>query len=72
LLQRSHSALAARDRALVTREALAKRIIARGRTGERNRERLVNAALVHAASSEMIPRKRGTVRVNGNALLGRN
>jgi hypothetical protein len=69
VLQRSNSALAAEDKARVTREALAKRIVAMGRTGERNRERLVNAALVHLANSEMISRKGGKARMNGNALF---
>ena len=69
VLQRSGSTLAAEDKAMVTREALAKRIIAMGRTGERNRERLVNAALVHVANSEMMSHKGGKVRANGNALF---
>jgi hypothetical protein len=69
VLIRSGSALATGHKALATREALAERIIAMGRTGERNRERLVNAALVHVASPEMISRKGSKVRLNGNALF---
>jgi hypothetical protein len=69
VLASSGSVLVAGDKASVTREALAERIVAMGRTGERNQERLVNAALVHAANSEMISRKGGKVRANGNALF---
>jgi hypothetical protein len=68
VLERSGSVLVAGDKALVTREALAERIVAMGRTGERNRERLVNAAPVHAANSEIISHRGGKMRVNGNAL----
>jgi hypothetical protein len=67
VLERSGSVLVAGDKALVTHEALAERIVAMGRTGERNRERLVNAALVHVANSEMVSRRSGKVPVNGNA-----
>ena len=47
VLRRVDSTLAENDKARITREVLAKHIIAMGRTGERNRQRLVNDALVH-------------------------
>jgi hypothetical protein len=57
VLRRSGSTLATEENAVVTREALAKRIIATGRTGERNRQCLVNDALVHMANSKLISHK---------------
>ena len=57
VLRRSGSTLAADENAIVTREALAKRIIAMGRTGERDQHRLVNDALVHMANSKLISRE---------------
>jgi hypothetical protein len=44
VLLRSGSGLATDENAIVTREVLAKRIIAMGRTGERDQHRLVNDA----------------------------
>ncbi len=57
VLQRSGSTLAAKENAIVTREALAKRIIAMGRTGGRDRQRLVNDALAHVGNSKWTPRE---------------
>jgi hypothetical protein len=57
VLLRSRSTLAADDNARVTREVLAKRIVAMGRTGERDRHRLVNDALAHVATSKLISRE---------------
>ena len=68
VLRRSGSTLAADDKAVVTREVLAKRIIAMGRTGERDRQRLVNDALVHAANCKMISREIGQLRANDNGI----
>ena len=66
VLQRSGSSLAANQNAMVTREVLAKQIIALGRTGERNQERLVKDALAHVASCETISRGVGRLRANRN------
>ena len=54
VLLRSDSTLAAGENAVVAREVLAMRIVAMGRTGERDRRRLVNDALVHMESSKSI------------------
>jgi hypothetical protein len=61
VLRRSGSTLVANDKAVMTREVLATQIIALGRTGERNQERLVKDALAHVASCETI--SRGVARV---------
>ena len=53
VLRRQVSTLAANENAVVTREVLAKRIVAMGRTGERDRQCLVNDALVHVANSKL-------------------
>ena len=57
VLRRSGSTLAADNMAVVARDVLAKRIIAMGQTGERDRQRLVNDALVHVANSKLISRE---------------
>jgi hypothetical protein len=57
VLWRSGSTLATDENAIVTHEALAKRIIAMGRTGERDQHRLVNDSLVHVANSKFISRE---------------
>ena len=54
VLQRSGSTLAADDMAIIAREALTKRIIAMGWTGERDRHRLVNCSLVQPANFKFI------------------
>ena len=56
VLRKSGSTLAENKRANMTREILAKQIIATGQTGERDQERLVKAALVHVVSCEMVSR----------------
>ena len=56
VLQRSGSTLAYDENAIVTREALAKRIIAMGWTGERDQHRLANT-LVHEANSKSMSRE---------------
>ena len=56
VLRRSGSILVANDKAAMTREVLAKQIVEMGQTGERDHQRLVNNALVHVASSQMISR----------------
>ena len=66
VLRRSGSTLAANNKAVMTREVLAKQIIALGRTGERNQERLVKDALAHVASCETISRGVGRLRANRN------
>jgi hypothetical protein len=66
VLRRSGSTLVANDKAVMTREVLAKQIIAVGRTGERNQERLVKDALTHVASCETISRGVGRVRAKRN------
>jgi len=66
VLRRSGSTLAANNKALMTREVLAKQIIEMGRTGERDQQRLVKNALVHVASCKMISREVGRLRANGN------
>jgi hypothetical protein len=58
VLKRSGSTLAADENAIVTREVLAKCIIAMGRTGERNQHRLMNDALAHVANSKLMSRER--------------
>lgn len=62
ILRRSGSALAAADKAVMTRQLLAKQIIELGRTGERDQERLVRGALVHVVSCKMILRGVGRLR----------
>jgi len=47
---------------------LAKRIIAMGRTGKRDRQRQMNDALVRVANCEMISRKIGQLQANGNRI----
>jgi len=64
VLRRSGN-LAAANRAIMTRQVLAKHIIAMGWTGERDQERLVKGAFVHVASREMI--SRGVSRQRTNA-----
>ena len=64
VLRRSGSTLAANNKAVMTREVLAKQIIALGRTGERNQERLVKDALAQVASCETI--SRGVGRLNAS------
>jgi hypothetical protein len=54
VLRNSASTLAENDRSETTRKLLAEQIIAIGRTGERNQECLVKAALVHVVRREMI------------------
>jgi hypothetical protein len=66
VLRRSGSTLAANDKAVMTREVLAKQIIAMGRTGERNQERLVKDTLAYVASCETISRGVGRLRANRN------
>jgi hypothetical protein len=66
VLRASGSTLAANDNAAMTREVLAKQIIAVGPTGERNQERLVKDALAHVASCETISRGVGRRRANRN------
>jgi hypothetical protein len=68
VLRRSGSTLAADYNAIVTREVLAKHIIAMGRKGERDRQRLVNGALVHVSNCENTSRKVGQLRANGNGI----
>jgi hypothetical protein len=66
VLRRSGSTLVANDKAVMTREVLAKQIIAVGRIGERNQERLVKDALTHVASCETISRGVGRLRAKRN------
>jgi len=54
ILQRSGSTLTADVNAIGARGVLAARIIAMGRTGERDRQHLVNDALVHISNSAVI------------------
>lgn len=56
VLRRSGSTLAADQNAIVARRVLAKRIIVMWRSGERDEQCLVQAALVHVASCKMISR----------------
>jgi len=51
-IKKSGSPLAADDQAASTRELLAKRIIAMGKKGERNPQRIVGDALAHLADSK--------------------
>ena len=60
VMRRSSSTLAADDMAIVTREVLAKRILALARTGERDQQRLVNC--------KIILREVGQLRANGNGI----
>jgi len=57
VLRRLGRTLAAHENAIVTREVLVRRIIAMGWTGERDRQRLLNCALVHVANSKFISRE---------------
>lgn len=70
VLRRSGSTLAANNKAKITREVLAKQIIAMAETGERNRQRLVKDARVHVASCETISRGVGRLRAKGNGIDG--
>lgn len=54
VLRKSASTLAENGRSGTTRELLAEQIIAIGRTGERNQEHVVKAALMHVVRHEMI------------------
>jgi hypothetical protein len=49
-IKKSDSPLAADGQAASTRELLAKRVIATGRKGERDKQRLVDDALAHLAA----------------------
>jgi len=66
ILRKSGSTLAAADKSIVARQLLAEQIIALGRAGERDQERLVRGALVHVASCETISRGVGRLRANAN------
>jgi len=66
VLRRSGSTLAANDKAAMTRELLAKQIVEMGQMGERDHQRLVNNALVHVASCQMISRGLGRLHVSVN------
>jgi hypothetical protein len=69
VLRRSGSTLAANDKAAMTREVLAKQIVETEQTGDRDHQRLMNNALVHVASCQMISRELGRLRasVNGHS-----
>ena len=54
------------DKAAMTREVLAKQIVGMGQAGERDHQRLVNNALLHVASCQMISRGFGRLHVSVN------
>jgi hypothetical protein len=66
VIKRSGSTLGADHNAIATRETLANRLIAMARTGERDRQRLVNDALVNVANCKEISRELDRSRGNGN------
>ena len=66
VLRRSGSTLVANDKATMTCEVLAKQIVGMGQTGERDNQRLVNNALLHVASCQMISRGFGRLHASVN------